>query len=45
MARNQLHDADDLIDLGAIEVETKGTGDVPLDIQGGLRLNAGLSDD
>ncbi|MBD3744860.1 MAG: benenodin family lasso peptide [Sphingopyxis terrae] len=36
---------DDLIDLGAVEVETKGTGNIPLDVQGGLQKNGGLSDD
>lgn len=45
MARNEQHDREGLIDLGAIEVETKGTGDVPSDSQGGLRQNIGLSDE
>jgi len=39
------HEHDDLIDLGEVSVETKGTPGVPEDNQGGLILAAGLSDE
>lgn len=45
MQRYDENREDDLIDLGAIAIETKGTGNIPLDVQGGLQKNGGLSDD
>lgn len=39
------YERDDLIDLGAVIEETKGTPGVPEDHQGGLIMFAGLSDE
>lgn len=39
------YEHEDLIDLGAVTVETKGTPGVPEDNQGGLIQFAGLSDE
>ena len=45
MQRNEDRRNDDLIDLGAIAEETKGQGQVPFDLDGGLIKEPGLSDD
>lgn len=39
------YEHEDLIDLGAVTVETKGTPGVPEDQEGGLILIAGLSNE
>ncbi len=42
---NRDHEHEDLIDLGAVSVETKGGPGVPEDTQSGLIPFAGLTDE